>query len=72
MLQIQPTKTRPLPISYSSFTKSMIDNQLVLSKEDYDNKYEVVSAASRFDPTQCSPPNSFIDNLKKRMDIYYK
>lgn len=72
MLQVQTAKSRAVPISYSSFTKALMNTELVLSKEDCDNKYEVVSAASRFDPTQCSPPNSFIDNLKKRMDIYYK
>lgn len=42
------------------------------SNKEEPAKYEIITSASGFDPTECSPPNSFMENLKQRMTIYYK
>jgi UPF0288 family protein (methanogenesis marker protein 3) len=73
MLQVENTQKRlNKTVSKVAVWKIMVNPDLYSSREEESNQYEVVLSASGFDPTQCSPPNSFMDKLKQRMDIYYK
>lgn len=72
MLQLEKSKQPAFNVyRQNAIWKTMVPPE-VQSKEEETEKYEVGVSASAFDPTQCSPPNSFMKNLKQRMIVYYK
>lgn len=71
MLQVENNRKNIRHVPKTAIWKIVPKSDVSTSSEE-PNKYEVVSSTSGFDPTECSPPNSFMDNLKQRMSIYYK
>lgn len=38
---------------------------------EQEHSYQIMHAAAGFDPTQSSPPNPFMEQLKQRMSTYF-